>query len=117
MIRPAVEQATNRPVPTRRLQGRSLPAGWHLVDINELTTRLQSLDVSEDDITAWLDDLAARGVRNPASYTRRLPADELLSDVTNTLAAQGGSASVFAGHLDYSRNYRRAPRRQVVTGR
>lgn len=101
----AAQVAAPSPVPIRSQQGRTLPAEWRIADLGELTARLQQLDVPEDHVTLWLVDLARREVRNPARYTRRLTDADVLADVANTVAGQQDEVPVFAGHLDYDRNY------------
>lgn len=100
---------TRRPVPTRN-QGRALPASWAHRDIAALADRLRALDLPDDQFGPWLAALADREVRNVNRYTRRLDDEALLADIRNTDVADRAGA-VFAGRLDYSRNYRRAPRR------
>lgn len=105
MTRHAAQVAATSPVPTRMQQGRTLPAEWRVAGLDELASRLQRLDVPEDHVTLWLVDLARREVRNPARCTRRLTDADVLADVANAVAGQPDDAPMFAGHLDYDRNY------------
>lgn len=90
----------------------NLPQSWQYDDITRAVRRLRALGATAAQSSAYLRELDARQVRNPWRYVSKADDELLASDVAGVWRlASSTLPAPFAGHLDYSRNYRRKPLR------